>query len=74
VKVGGKAVTVDGAILVWGAVDRDRREEVRAAFGFHDVLSLEEMLDDLRAWQDPAWAARLDELAAWTDGMLEALR
>jgi hypothetical protein len=74
VKVGGKAVAIDGAILVWGAVDRDRRDEVRQAFGFHDILSLEEMLEDLRAWQDPAWAARLDELAAWTDGMLGALR
>ena len=74
VKVGGKAVAVDGAILIWGAVDPDRRDEVRQAFGFHDVLSLEEMLGDLRAWQDPAWASRLDELATWSHGILEALR
>ena len=74
VKVGGKPVAVDGAILVWGAVDEDGRQDAMRAFGFHDVLSLEAMLDDLRAWGDRAWAARLDELDAWSRGLLEALR
>lgn len=74
VRVAGKPVAVDGAILVWGAVEPEGRQSAIETFGFHDVLSLESMLDDLRAWQDPAWAARLDELDAWSSGLLEALR
>ncbi len=74
VRVAGKPVAVDGAILVWGAVDPAGRDAAMQACGFHDVLSVEEMLDDLRVWRDPAWAARLDELDAWSSGLLEALR
>lgn len=44
-----------------------------AAYGFADVLSIEAMLDDLRAWGDPAWRARVTELREWSDGLFDGL-
>jgi hypothetical protein len=65
---------VDGAILVWGAVTPDGRDDVIGHHGFADVLALEDMLADLHSWQDAAWAARVDEIAGWATGLLDAMR
>jgi len=43
------------------------------AYGFADVLSLEDMLRDLRAWQDPAWRLRMGQLREWSDGLFDGL-
>ena len=73
VRVGAKAMSVDGAILIWGATTTEGRASVIARFGFADVLSVEAMLQDLRAWNDPAWQARVGELRTWADGLLDGL-
>lgn len=74
VKNGGKPVRIHGAILVWGAVTPVGRQAAMADYGFADVLGLEDMLSDLVAWQDPAWSAHVEELAAYASGLFEALR
>jgi hypothetical protein len=66
-------VEVHGAVLVWGAVSDEGRRSVMEHYGFADVLSLEEMVRDLRDWRNPEWAARLAELRTWTEEMLDAL-
>jgi hypothetical protein len=33
--------------------------------GLAEVLSVEEMIDDLRRWANPDWDARLLELRTW---------
>jgi hypothetical protein len=70
VKVGARVVPVDGAVLVWGAITPHGRETVIAEYNFADVLSLEQMLADLRAWRDPNWEQQITELREWTDGLL----
>jgi hypothetical protein len=46
VTVAGKALQVEGAVLVWGATTPEGCERAMDAFGFADVLSVELMLDD----------------------------
>jgi hypothetical protein len=44
-----------------------------AVHGLAAVLSLEEMLVDLRAWRDPVWRDRVDLLRRWSAGLFDAL-
>jgi hypothetical protein len=73
VQCAAKPLTVHGAILIWGAVDPAGREAVMSRYGLADVLSLEQMLSDLRAWNDPAWKARGGELQSWPNGLFDGL-
>lgn len=74
VRTAGKVTPIDGAILVWGAVSENGRAATKAAFGLEDVLSLEEMIADLRTRQDPDWAAHVDRLEGYASGLFKALR
>ena len=65
VRVAAKPLTADGAILVWGAVSEAGRVAVIERHGLAEVLSVEEMIDDLRRWANPDWDARLLELRTW---------
>ena len=73
VKTAGKVTPVDGAILVWGAVSEVGREAAKAGFGFADVLSLEDMVADLRARRDAEWEAHIARLAGHASGLFQAL-
>jgi len=73
VRIGGRPANVAGAILIWGAVDPRGRSSATEAFGFADVLSLESMVEDLAAWGDQRWQARLRELRAWSDELFDGL-
>jgi hypothetical protein len=68
-----KPIAVSGAILVWGTVDAIGRAAVMGRYGFADVLSLEQMLSDLRTWNDPVWKAKVADLHAWSDGLFDGL-
>lgn len=73
VKVRARPVPIDGAILVWGSTTPEGRVEAINRFGFADVLSLEEMLADLRTWRDQRWQSRVAELRDWTNGLFDEL-
>ena len=65
VRLGAKPIEVHGAILVWGAVTDAGRQAAILRHGFEDVLSVEAMVDDLRAWGDKKWPARVQQLRDW---------
>jgi hypothetical protein len=73
VRVGGKVVQVDGAILVWGATTSLGCKAVQADHGFADVLSIEAMLADLRAWDASHWREHVHQLRSWTTELFDAL-
>ena len=73
VTVGGKAVEVSGAILIWGAASPQGAEVVRNVYGFHEVLTLESMLPDLRANPPRAWADRVNKLRIWSNELFDFL-
>lgn len=67
VKVSGRPLPVDGAILVWGATTTSGAGAVRDRFGLADVLSVEEMISELHTWRDQAWKERATTLRNWSD-------
>jgi hypothetical protein len=73
VKVGGSELPTDGAVLVWGALTDGGRSSAMAEYNFADVLSLEQMVADLRQWNDDDWRRRVAELQVWTNGLFDAL-
>jgi hypothetical protein len=73
VTVAGKRVSPAGAILVWGAVSNDGVMATKRTFGFHDVLSVETMISDLRRWESDVWKQRVDELRGWAGELFDYL-
>lgn len=70
--VAGKPINVDGAILVWGAVTPEGRSAA-AALGIADVLSVEEMLNDLHVWQPQAWRDFIAQRRSWAAELFHLL-
>jgi hypothetical protein len=51
VTVKGKPIEAHGAtVLIWGATTPECCQRVRSTYGFADVPSVENMLEDLRMW------------------------
>jgi hypothetical protein len=73
VRVAGKPQTISGAILVWGATSDEGVKSVSEAYGFADILSVETMLDDLRAWRNPGWTNRVRQVRSWSDELFSYL-
>lgn len=74
VTVGGRPVTAQGAVLVWGAVTEKARTTVMDAYGFSDVLSVESMLGDLSLWQPPEWVTFVAALERWSSDLFSYLK
>lgn len=73
VKVKGRPTEFAGAIIIGGATTPEGRTAAMKTYGFADVLSLEEMLRDLRDWDDAAWRSRVAVFRGWADGMFDGL-
>jgi hypothetical protein len=73
VKIGGSACHIDGAILVWGATTPAGRDAVIDAYGFVDVLSVEDMLKDLAVRRPTHWIERIDRLQGWSEELFNFL-
>lgn len=73
VRVDGREVPVDGAILIWGAVTPEGRSAVMAEYGFAHILSVEEMLNDLRRWKTSEWIERIGQLKHWSNELFDYL-
>lgn len=73
VAVAGRLVTVDGAVLIWGATSPTGTKAVIERHGFADVLSVEAILADLGAASGGVWRARVAELRGWSDELFAHL-
>lgn len=74
VKVDGRETRVGGTILVWGATTPEGRASAMARFGFADVLSLEDMLQDLRTWDHQTqWPDHVKDLQDWSNELFKVL-
>jgi hypothetical protein len=62
-----------GAILIWGSVTDQGREDVKASTGLHDVLSIEDMCKDLVRWEDKAYIEFLKERQEWCAQLFSGL-
>lgn len=69
----GQIASVDGTILIWGAITKVGKQMVMKDFGFADVLSVEQMVIDLRQWTPTAWTDLLDRYRTWTTNLFDFL-
>lgn len=71
--VGGRSVTVDGAILVWGAGTSAGCGAVKEHYRFADVLTVEAMINRLATAKDADYVKLLRVRREWLDEMFSSL-
>lgn len=72
IRVNAKRMTPAGVILVWGAMHPDGKA-MAAGHQIADVLSIEDMLDDLSLWKPIEWSDRVRELRGWSNALFDHL-
>lgn len=73
VRVGGKSVPIDGAVLIWGSVCPEAKGRIQTEAGFHDILSLDCICSDLARWQNPDFLGMIGQYRAWSDRLFDGL-
>jgi hypothetical protein len=73
VTVNSKPQRIDGCILVWGRCSEQGRTRTIAEFGFHDVLSLEDIISSLANWNNQEFLKLLEDRRAWTEYLFSGL-
>lgn len=72
-KVGNKHVTVDGAILIWGAVTPEGREAVIGETGLHDVIGLDRIIAECAEWRPDAYCRLVSDRSRWCEELFTFL-
>ena len=70
--VNGKELRIDGAILIWGSATSEGRLSVMQAKGFAEVLTISEIIQDLRTWQCASFQHLVQQRKQWTNEMFDA--
>lgn len=73
VTVGGNEVDVDGAALIWGALDPDSIGYICTKTGLKAILSLEQMMTDLLESESEEYKRFLAQLNGWTTHLFNGL-
>ena len=73
VRVQGKPVEIDGAILIWGAVDTNAKGSIISGIGFQDILSLEDITRELADWQNREYLELIERYRSWSNGLFDGL-
>jgi len=73
VRVNEKDIQIGGAILIWGAATPEGRRAVVREKGFFDVLTMEEIISDLRSWRSESYCRFVDDRRSWTNALFDAL-
>lgn len=66
-KIGNEHVTVDGAILIWGAVSSAGRAAVVSQTGLDDVLGLDRLVAECAEWRPEAYCRLVTDRARWCE-------
>ena len=74
ITIDAKTAEVNGAILVWGHCTEEGRARVCKHYGFHTVLSLQDIINDLQAWKNEEYVKFLDQRQEWCKELFENLR
>lgn len=70
--VNRKLVEVDGTILIWGATTPGGKAAA-ASFGIDQILTVEDMVSNLRAWRPTAWHQAIALRRAWAAELFDYL-
>lgn len=70
---GEQPMTVSGIILIWGKVLKIGKEKVRERYGIYDVLSLEDIVNQLLFWESKNYYRLIKERQDWSNTLFEDL-
>jgi hypothetical protein len=74
VTVAGTPIKARGSILIWGAVTEEGKKNIIHKAHLHDILSLEDMVNDLlQNKTENGFQALLDQYKEWTSYLFEKL-
>lgn len=73
VKVNGEEVHVDGAILIWGKVSNKGKEEVCIIEKIFDILSVEEVINQMIRSDSNYFNSFIAEKKEWSDFLFQKL-
>jgi hypothetical protein len=72
-RVNRKNIEIAGAILKWGVVTDRGRKAVIEKYGFADVLSIAEIIQQLQDWRSAEYRELVQRLQGWSNEMYEGL-
>lgn len=72
-KIGSQRMTVDGAILVWGAVTQEGRAAVVQETGLHDVIGLDRIIAECAEWKPEAYCRLVRDRRRWCEELFAFL-
>jgi len=73
VEVNGKPQEVDGSVLIWGSYNEIGRKDVRDRFGFADILSVENIVNDLNSWNNEGFSDLINRYDNWSSELFDGL-
>ncbi len=73
VHVQQKPISINGAILVWGAINSDTKKQIMSERGFHDILSVENICRDLVQWKNPEYRRMIGQYRSWSNRLFDGL-
>ena len=73
VKIHGQEYSVSGSILIWGRVNVDNKEDIKKHFRFQDILSIENMINDLLEWEDDDYKKYINRRYEWMKELMSNL-
>ena len=73
VHIGGEGINIHGAILIWGSVTSEGKKAVTASKGFHDVLSIADICNDLSSWNHEGYRTLIAQRQQWCNELFVGL-
>jgi hypothetical protein len=75
VKVSGakEATPIHGVILIWGKVKSDKKEEIKNATKIHEILALEDIIEDLLEAQNKEYTNLIARYREWSNSFFDML-
>ena len=71
--VDGREMIIDGAILIWGDATDAGRLGTKQAFHFADILTIADIVKDLRAWESASYFELLEHRRQWCTELFDGL-
>jgi hypothetical protein len=71
--IGGKQTEISGTILLWGKVTNEGKTSVKLKYKIHDVLSLENIIENLVSWKTPEYSDLIKEKKRWCNQLFHEL-
>ena len=65
---------IDGGILIWASINKDQLDHIKTEKKFHDILSLEDMINDLIRWRNKEYRKFLNEKSNWVNEFISFLK